>query len=327
MKKIIIFILIINLLGVFVVGCANSSETQTDKSVEKIDVEESKENKETKGWPRTIEDSANHKVILNKKPKRITLLHTYFMEHFFALGVPVTASALGNSMGYMESLEESEMFRPYLKDSDIMNLGSAREINLEAILESKPDVIVTFKSQKGLDKTYEQLVKIAPVILLDHTETWQNQLSRCAEIVGKETEVDNVIKEIEDKIKQAKSELKKYNDRTFALFRTNGKEFLTRANEEYYEKFGIKNPKGYPFGYNPVSIEAVAEMNPYYIVFQHNLKHAKTFVESLEESKVWKSLDAVKNNRIYYFDENMNTFGPLALKLTAEKLTKIYGGK
>ena len=44
----------------------------------------------------------------------------------------------------------------------------------------------------------------------------------------------------------------------------------------------------------------------------------------MQSSPVWNSLDAVQNNRVYYFDENMNTFGPLTMSLAAQKLTEIY---
>lgn len=106
---------------------------------------------EAAAWPRTITDAAGHKAVLEKQPERITLLHTYYMEHFLLLGTPPTASAIGNALGQTEALEKSEMFASYLEDVEVMVLGSAREINLEAVLKSEPDVIVTFSVQGGLD--------------------------------------------------------------------------------------------------------------------------------------------------------------------------------
>lgn len=66
------------------------------------------------------------------------------------------------------------------------------------------------------------------------------------------------------------------------------------------------------------------EMNPNFIVFQHNYDMSKAFVESLKSSSVWQSIDAVKNGRIYYFDENMNSYGSLTFNLAADKLLEIY---
>ncbi len=281
---------------------------------------------EEAAWPRTITDAAGHEVVLEKQPERITLLHTFYMEHFLLLGTPPTASAIGNILGQTYALEKSEMFGPYLEGVEIINLGSAREINLEAVLASKPDVIVTFSTQGGLDKTYDQLVQIAPVVLLDYAALWQEQLLDCAEIVGKETEAQSLVAEIEKIISNAKEATARYPGRTFTLFRTDGKDFITRGNAAYYETFGLARPEGYPDTYETISLEAVAGMDPYYIVFQHNHEAAAAFVESLASSSVWQSLDAVKHGRIYYFDEGMNTFGPLAMRLTAEKLVQLYSG-
>jgi iron complex transport system substrate-binding protein len=280
---------------------------------------------EAPAWPRTITDFAEHEIVLEKKPERIALLHVFWMEHFLLLGAPPAASAIGNALGQTEALEASEMYAPYLENLEIINLGSAREINLEAILESEPDVIVTHAAQGGVADVYDQLVQIAPVVLLDYAMPWQDQLLACAEIVGKEDDARALIAEIEPAISGAKEAAERHTDRTFALFRTDGKNFLAQGGAAYYDAFGLMRSEGFPASSGEsLSLEAVAGMNPYYIAFQHNYDASVSFVESLESSSVWQSLDAVKNGRIYYFDENMNTFGPLAMQLAAEKLADIY---
>lgn len=336
MKRLMGLIVSLALLTGILAGCAQTpaDNTATPESTpsapeatppsETPETPEPSETPEEAAWPRTITDAAGHEVVLEKKPERITLLHTYYMEHFLLLGEPPTASALGNALGQTETIETTEMFGPYLEGVEIMDLGSAREINLEAILESEPDVIVTFSAQGGLDKTYDQLVQIAPVVLLDYAAPWQDQLLDCAEVVGREDEAQSMIAEIEATLADTKEAMAQYADRTFALFRTDGKDFITRGDAKYYETFGITKPEGYPDTWETVSLEAVAGMNPYYIVFQHNYEAAAAFVESLESSSVWQSIDAVKNGRIYYFEDSMNTFGPLALRLTAEKLAELY---
>jgi iron complex transport system substrate-binding protein len=247
------------------------------------------------------------------------------MEHFLLLGAPPTASAAGNALGQMETLEVSEMYAPYLEGLEIMDLGSARELNLEAILASNPDVIVTHAAQGGVSEIYEQLVEIAPVVLLDYAAPWQKQLLDCAGIVGKEAEARRQIDEIEPAVSGAADAASRHTERTFALFRTDGKNFICQGAAAYYSVFGLTRPEGFTDSSGEsLSLEAVAEMNPYYIVFQHNYDASVSFADSLKSSSVWQSLDAVKNDRIYYFDENMNTFGPLAIRLAAEKFAEIY---
>jgi iron complex transport system substrate-binding protein len=149
----------------------------------------------------------------------------------------------------------------------------------------------------------------------------------CAGIVGREAEARSLVTEIEAAISAAKESISRHGDRTLALFRTDGKVFMNQGPSKYYESFGITRPKGFSAAYENVSLEAVAEMNPYYIVFQQNYEAASAFVERLGSFSVWHSIDAVKNGQIYYFDENMNTYGPLAMLLAAEKLARLYSGE
>ena len=102
---------------------------------------------------------------------------------------------------------------------------------------------------------------------------------------------------------------------------------MNQGPSKYYDAFGITRPTGFSAVYENVSLEAVSEMNPYYIVFQHNYEAAAAFVKGMGSSSVWQSMDAVKSERIYYFDENMNTYGPLAMRLAAEKLARLYSGE
>lgn len=297
---------------------ACSSNTETAPTPASTDSQVS----EDSAWPRTIVDAGGHEVTLAEQPQRIAILHTNYLEYFFALGTPPIASA-GASVGTaQQALDTYETLEPYRGTAEVMDLGSSREINLEAILEAQPDVIVTFAAHGGLDEIYDQLNEIAPVILLDFNDTWQNQTRSCAEIVGKEERAEEIIEESEAAIEDAHDKLST-QDKTVALFRTNGgKAFIGRGNEAYYEAFGITAPEGYTYDYATFALEAVAEMNPDYLIFQDYVDTAEGFVLSQEPSSVWQNMDAVKNGDIVYFDDSLNTFGPLAMRLTAEKLVQ-----
>lgn len=177
---------------------------------------------ETAAWPRTITDAVGNAVTLEEQPRRIALLHTFYLEHFLALGTPPASCAVGNALGQSSPLSESELFAPYMKGVEIIDLGSARDLSLEAILEAGPDLIVTFTAQGGVVSNYDQLVEIAPVIQLDYALGWADQLRECAQVVGKEAEAEDLIVEIEENISRTKTALSAYEDKTFALFRTDG---------------------------------------------------------------------------------------------------------
>lgn len=317
-------VLCLSLMLTVFVGCGKS-ETMQEPSKDVLKETETEPVNESE-WPRTIVDATGKEIVLSEQPKRVTLLHSFYLEHFLALETPPTACAIGNGLGQSEPLEKSELFAPYLKDIEIIDLGSSREINLEAVLEAQPDVIVLFAGHKGLETILDQLNQIAPVIQLDASASWSEQLMAAAQVVGKEERAETLVKAIEGNIEKAKAAATNFSNRSFALFRTDGKGFIPRATQTYYETFGLTKPEGWPDGWDPLSLETVAEMNPYYIVFQHNHDASMAFVESMKENAVWQSLDAVKNGRVFYFDENMNSFGPLAFDLTARKIMDIYSG-
>lgn len=324
MKKWMSMFLSLALFTGVLAGCGSPAQSNQSTASEAAVLSETpSSDADSAAWPRTIVDATGKEIVLEKKPERVSLLHIVYLEHFLALGAPPAAAALGNAQGAVESLETSELLWPHLKDTDIMMLGNSRNLSPEAVLASNPDVIVTFYNPAGLDQ-YEQLVEIAPVIQISYSDSWQDQLRLCAKIIGLDEKAEEIIQSTEKTIADTKETLAPYADRTFGLFRTDGKSFISQGTAQFYSAFGLTKPTGFTDKADTLSLEAVAEMNPYYIVFQHNLEVSKAFVETMEGNSVWQALDAVKNGRVYYFDENMNSFGPLSFVLGAEKITEVY---
>lgn len=315
MKKKLILVLTL-CLSLLVAGCGNKAVDSGKEKIEEVE----------KVNEKVFVDATGTEILLDKDIERVSILHSTYLEYFMALGHTPTASAGSSTGNAMKALEEWEIFKHYELDSEILDLGSARDLNLEAILDSNPDVIVTFKEQGKLDAIYDQMAKIAPIIRLDFSEPWQKQLMDCAIIVGKEDLVEDIIKDTEASIESAKEKLEGY-DETIAIFRTDGKSFIVRADKDYYDSFGIKKPEGFPDAYETLSLETLAEMDPDYIVFQNYFELSDAFVESMKDSPVWNNLKAVENEKIFYFDDSLNTLGPLSRKLTAEKLLEIYENK
>lgn len=300
-------------------GCAGTSLENSTNTLESVspasDIEKAP-------WPRTIVDAMGNENIFEKKPERIAILHAMYLDYFFLLGAPPTASAGATIGDAMKAMEEFETLKPYAGTAEIIDLGSARDINLEAILQSNPDVIVTFGGH--IDKIYDELIKIAPVIQLEIEDTWQNTTMRCAEIVGKEELASEFIAETEKIISETNQKLEAHKDETFAMLRIDGKGnfvapgSITALYYDQTEGFGLTAPKGYPVEGAVLSLEALAEMNPDYIVFQHFVEVAQKAVEAEQSSEVWQSLDAVKNGNILFFDDSLNTRSPLALRIAAK---------
>ncbi|HBU82833.1 MAG TPA: ABC transporter substrate-binding protein [Paenibacillus sp.] len=276
---------------------------------------------EGEGWPRTIEDASDNGVVLEKRPERIAVLHPLYLDYFFALDTPPIAS-----ISSVEALEKFATLQPYAKSADIIDLGSD-SANLEKIIAAQPDVIVTFKG--SVDTIYDELNKIAPVILIDYTDTWDKTTMLLAEVVEKEKLAKELIKETQEMIANTKKHLGTLEDKTFALLRVDGKaNFYAQGskNTMYYNQtagFGLLAPKWYPEGGESLTLEGLYDMNPDYIIIQHDIDVAKAAVKEKESSKVWNSLEAVKNNRVVIFDNSLNSASILAVRLASEYFLKL----
>ncbi|MDF2663094.1 MAG: ferrichrome transporter [Paenibacillus sp.] len=275
----------------------------------------------TDGWPRTIKDAVGHEVVLKKKPARIAVLHPVYLDYFFALDEPPFAA-----VNAAEAMKNFATLQPYAGKAKILDLGSGREVNLEMITQVSPDVIVTFKGH--IDSIYDNLVKIAPVIQIDFSDSWQNTTMLCARIVGKEKQAEKYIQETRELIKKTQDKMGERMKQTFAMFRIDGKANYFAPgtiNTMYYipAGFGLLAPKGYPEDSQTISLEALSQMNPDYIIFQHDIEVAKASVKEKESLHVWKSLEAVKNGHVLFFDNSLNTASVLAVRLAAEKLMEI----
>nr|WP_208461152.1 ABC transporter substrate-binding protein [Clostridium botulinum] len=319
-----LFVSLILIIGVLS-GCSGSNNKDTQSKSDNTSAEQTKDN-ENSQWPRTIKDATGKEIKFDKKPERVVILHAAFLDYFFALETPPAASAGATVGNAMKALDEFETLKPYKGTANVMDLGSARDLNLEAVLKSKPDVIVTFKGHA--DKVYDKLAKIAPVVQIDFKDSWQNKTMQCAKIVGKEDLANKIINETEKEIKNTKKLLENHKDKTVALLRVDGKgNFVALGSKDtlYYNKedgFNLSIPKGYPEDSKVISLEGLSKMNPDYIIFRHFPEIVNSAVEKQKTSPVWQSLNAVKNDQILFFDDSLNSESPLALQISAKNLTK-----
>lgn len=317
MKKMLKMILSLAVLSFVISGCGKTPEETVASDSE---------------WPRKFQDAAGHEVVLEKQPQRIAILHSMYLEYFFTLETPPTASAGANTGTAMKALEEFETLRPFKGTADIIDLGSARQLNLEAILASEPDVIVTFAGHGGVNEIYDQLTKIAPVVLLDYSATWQDSIRDCARIVGKEKLAEQRIGETEKVMSEAREQLAALGDKTVIFVRSDGKGGVfslgTVRYPYYYDKssgFGLSVPEGYPDDWGVISLETLSELDPDYIIFQDFKSDAEGLVKTLKASSVWNHLKAVKNQQVIYLDGSLNTTSPLAIQAAAKGLTHFLG--
>ncbi|SDX71212.1 ABC transporter substrate-binding protein [Paenibacillus sp. CF384] len=269
-------------------------------------------------------------VSIPADPKQVIGLSVVYPEFLYALGV--TPIAVQNY--HLE-------FPSYLKDSfkDTLKMGIARTPDFEAILASKPDLIIapTWWS----DKDYGQLSKIAPTVLLPERSNWRDELRDIGEVLGKKEQAEKVITDLQAKEEDAKKKLDELaGDETVLYMEIMDKEIFIYGENSDRGKFvhkglGLSAIKNFPQSENSLSIslEKIPEYNPDHIILQMSddaNQAVKDRYKEMMDSSLWKNMTAVKNNHVYlmgskeWFNLGMS---PLADSSAIDDVVHAFEGK
>lgn len=262
-------------------------------------------------WPRIYTDVRGKEVTLEKKPERIAATTWMITENLLALEAPPVAADTQTELSKWASTKE------YFQKYSIEDLGATNEINLEKLAEMKPDLILATTAN---EKIFEQLEKIAPVIVFDSNtlfEDWQNSVKEIGKVVGAETQAESFINNTMKQVVQAREKVSSL-DKTVGFVRVVKKGLYSLSVDQlsmYYnaEKgLGLTVPDHWAKETGSISLEAFSEINPDYIFISGS--ENQTYMEELNNNSVWSSLTAVKEDHVYPMDLSGLTGGPLATK-------------
>ncbi|MNJ49368.1 putative siderophore-binding lipoprotein YfiY precursor [compost metagenome] len=264
---------------------------------------------------------------LTEKPKTIAVLDVKFVDQLLAVGEQPAGSVVAGG---------NDTFPEYLSDQlgDVKVLGTRDEPNLEAIVALNPDLILMTDFQ---EKEYESVSKIAPTIVLDFYEDWRDTLATIGTITGKQAEAEVVRTAYEDKIVGLRAKLsEKLGDETVALIRPRKEGIRVHGPEHrtggiLYEDLGLKAPAFVQGIKDDTSVEISMEKVPeieadHYFLLSDELFAAEA--ETLASSSIWKSLDAVKENRAYDVNSTLwiAYYGPIAINIIVDQASEALLG-
>ncbi|MFD0586504.1 helix-turn-helix domain-containing protein [Paenibacillus sp. GCM10027627] len=265
---------------------------------------------------------------LEQRPEKIAVLDTKFADQLVTLGE--------QPAGSVKAAADTTDFPAYLMDkmSETKLLGTRDEPNMEAILEMDPDLIICTEFQ---EEVYEQLSMIAPTIMLEFDEDWRDTLSTFGKMVGKQEEAGNVLKAYEEKTAKLKEELKaKLGEETVALIRPrdDGIRVHTpghRTAAILYNDLGLLAPEQVTAEKDTayhIALEAFPAVGAdhYFLV---NDAMFKSVVEEFQATETWKSVEAVKQNRVYAVESAtwIAYYGPIAINMVVDEVADIFLGQ
>lgn len=237
------------------------------------------------------------------EPQRIAALDLAALDILDCLGLgdKVVGIPKKSSVSYLTS---------YIDNSGIVNLGSVKEVDMEALNSLEPDLIII---GGRLASEYENISKIAPTIgvQIDHAEGYLNSarknVENIASLYGKESEAERIFADFETRIQALNAAAEGKTSITGLVTSGsmstlgNGSRCSLITNEVGFENAAadVNATHG-----DTASFELLLDKNPDYIFVLDrdtaiNSEGAKMAKEVMDNEIVQKT-DAYQNGRIVY---------------------------
>ncbi|WP_051286769.1 ABC transporter substrate-binding protein [Paenibacillus taiwanensis] len=264
-------------------------------------------NKEPKSEPTTrIVKDAYGEVTIPNEPKNMLVLRSNYAENLIEIGVKPQMVTV------VEEIEPE--YRPKLfKENNVKIIPTVQyEDNLEVIVEAAPDVIIA--EGAAIDaKKYEALSKIAPTVAVDAGVAIEEYVPVLGKLFNKEKEAELALKKFSEKIEDTKQKLHHaIGDEKILVLRVEQKQYRVLGTEKgspgsdmLYTKLGLNIPtklKDNKEWFTPISLEVLPEIDADHIfVEQRQMQNysSEQSMKDLENSPMWKNMNAVKAGNVY----------------------------
>ncbi|OAB41678.1 ABC transporter substrate-binding protein [Paenibacillus glacialis] len=254
-------------------------------------------------------ETAKGKVEIPVKPQRIVT--DYYAGELLSVGANVVG------------VEPTAFDNPFLTDllKDAKDVGTP--VNPEKVLELQPDLIVVM-----YDENYEALSKIAPTIHIPYgtTSNITETVKFFGDIVGDSEKAEQFIANFEQKAKEGRDKLEGVIDKnaTFGIYELTDKDELWifgdnagRAGQVLYNALQLNKPHKDSNGEQTLqlSMELLPEYAAdYMFLTTYDPEKKGDALKKLQSSPVWKNLDSIKNNTLFYNDfDTFYRYDPIAI--------------
>lgn len=303
MKRLITFCLCLLL---FLAAC-NSLDTK-----EKSPEAETKSDSSSK--TKVFKQDDGEKINIPKNPKRIVVLHPTYIGALVQFG--------HKPVGVIDFVKQNQTLADATKGAKMLGQN-----NVEDVAKTKPDLIITTKEDKNINK----LKKIAPTIQMDAMKSdYKSATKELGEIVNEQDKAKKWIKEWENKLEEDKKTLGyKVDEKTITVLQSTPKGLTAfgknygRGTEIVYGGYGMTQPKKLEKEtknayMTTLSEEVLSDYTGDYIILA-TMGETPQFTQTTN----WKNLDAVKNNHVIKLDLQQTQYNdPISLEKQREVILK-----
>ncbi|NEZ59376.1 iron-siderophore ABC transporter substrate-binding protein [Leptolyngbyaceae cyanobacterium CCMR0082] len=243
-------------------------------------------------------ETALGEVIVPQSPQRVVVLSQNALDNSLALGIKPIASTYS---GFPQRSNYGN-FASYLADKSdgIVNIGHSSQPNFEAILELKPDLILS--NVEDHRTFYNTLSQIAPTVLV---ETRADAITTYATALGKPEQGQALIQDFQARVQDFRQQMGDRLETTevsVLRFRPDQVRLYMRNSFCGYilEQVGLPRPPSQAKAkfYETVSLEAIPAMDGDVIFyFQDNPQNS--MAQKVTRHPLWQQLGAVQQEKVY----------------------------
>ncbi len=265
---------------------------------------------------RELEGLEDYTLRIAKKPERIVSMAPSSTEILFAVGAGDSVVGVTSFCNYPPEVEDK------VNNGDIAVIGGYSTPSLEKIVDLEPDLIVC--AYGNPDDVIYSLIELGEdeekkyLIYAQHSKNFDEiftHIKVTGAITKCEDEASSLVNELKEKLNaiEENTELLEEEQRP-RVYYAMGSLFMTTGSGTF--QHDIINTAGgrniaakYFSSWGPFSIEHIVEEDPQVIIYSSH--GSESLVLEQIKSAELKTVDAVKNNRIYPIDENiMSRPGP-----------------
>ncbi|MBS4210388.1 ABC transporter substrate-binding protein [Bacillus sp. FJAT-50079] len=306
-------------------GCSSDAKNNTDQNNNNMPGDSTSgkvsemEDAGKSPYPRKI-DTANGEITIEEEPEKVAIVHWGYLDSLLLFDLKSIAAAL--PFTEKQSVLSTESYKPYVdKLDELVIVGENEQVNLEALLDYDPDLIIAGNSINKDITT--KLSQISTTIVIDEEETnvwgdWPSLVRKFGEILAQEDVAENYISEFNLRMETAKEKLANLEGTVaFLQVRENmvwlqGVDYL----KQYYEGLGLKTPDADTMKEGAqLSLEGLTELNPDHLFlgyFNYGDQSIPAITDEWEKGEVWKRLKSVQNDHVYPINGELALgFGPI----------------
>jgi len=261
--------------------------------------------------PCRVVQHAMGEACVPNNPKRVVTISYPVLAQVLSLGIkPIASTGLGDREFGATYLNPQNYPALSNRVKDIKNIGNQTALNLEKILQLKPDLILD-----GVGVTSPLLSQIAPTVSIaseyaDLYVNWKEAFNVTAKILGKEAEAQEAWSHYTRRIEQLKLALgSRYQNQTISIAITFQQNIFIYVKNSFagsiLDDLGLQRPSAQNVSKDYGRIDSISEENLNLIdgdilFLLGGDNSTREAFERLQKRPLWQTLTAVQNKKVYF---------------------------